>query len=120
MKIKHIDHIVLRAADVDKMMRWYMDVLGCTLEKIQEQIGLYQLRAGASLIDFVSSNGETGGKNLEHFCLTIDGFDGDELTAYLRSKGCNPGPVQARYGADGDGPSLYIEDPEGNVIELKG
>lgn len=132
--IAGIDHIVLRVVDLDKMLRFYIDTLGCTLEKVQESIGLYQLRAGRSLIDLIPIDGPLGkqggaapekeGRNLEHFCLRIDmpggGFDGDALIRHLKGKGVEPGEVASRYGADGQGPSIYVSDPEGNVVELKG
>ena len=129
-KIKHIDHIVLRVTDLDSMMNFYIDVLGCGLEKVQEDIGLYQLRAGSSLIDLVPVNGKLGkmggtapgseGRNLDHFCLSIEPFDADEIQNYLSTKGYDAGDVEARYGAKGQGPSIYVTDPEGNVVELKG
>jgi catechol-2,3-dioxygenase len=129
-KINHIDHLVLRVSDLEKMMSFYTDILGCSLEKTQESAGLYQLRAGNSLIDLVPVDGAIGrmggaapgkeGRNLDHFCLRIDPFDGPELQAYLNSKGIDPGDVKHRYGAEGNGPSLYLSDPEGNIVELKG
>jgi len=132
--IAGIDHIVLRVVDLESMLRFYIDTLGCKLEKVQESIGLYQLRAGQSLIDLIPIDGPLGqqggaapgqgGRNLEHFCLRVDmqsgAFDGDALIEYLRSKGMDPGAVASRYGADGQGPSIYVSDPEGNVVELKG
>lgn len=129
-RIRHIDHLVLRVADIDSTMRFYRDVLGCGLEKVQAEIGLYQLRAGSSLIDLVPVDGKLGraggaapgreGRNLDHLCLSIEPFDGEAILHYLRGKGCEAGPVESRYGADGDGPSIYVTDPEGNVVELKG
>ncbi len=129
-RIKQIDHLVLRVVDIDAMMRFYIDVLGCGLEKIQQGIGLYQLRAGASLIDLVPADGQLGkmggaapgeeGRNLDHFCLSIEPFDGDAILQYLNGKGYAAGPVESRYGAAGQGPSIYLKDPEGNVVELKG
>lgn len=128
--IRQLDHLVLRVQDVDAMLHFYIDVLGCTLERRQEELGLYQVRAGNSLIDFVSVDGKLGrtggaapgreGRNLDHFCLRIEPFDGDALRAWLVSRGANPGEVGQRYGAEGEGPSVYLSDPEGNVIELKG
>ena len=128
--IKRIDHLVLRVADLQAMLRFYRDVLGCPLEMVQEDIGLYQLRAGESLIDLVPVDGKLGraggpapgptGRNLEHLCLAVEPFDGEAITAYLRGQGCDPGKVATRYGAEGDGPSLYVADPEGNMVELKG
>jgi len=128
--ILHLDHVVLRVRDVDAMLRFYTEVLGCTLERVQDELGLYQVRAGASLIDLVPVDGKLGraggaapgpeGRNLDHFCLRIEPFDGDALRAWLSSRGADPGEVVQRYGAEGEGPSLYLRDPEGNVVELKG
>jgi len=129
-RIVHIDHVVLRVRDLATMLRFYTDVLGCTLERAQDELGLYQLRAGASLIDLVTVDGKVGrvggaapgpeGRNLDHFCLRIEPFDGEALRAWLSSRGADPGEAAQRFGAEGEGPSLYLSDPEGNVIELKG
>jgi catechol 2,3-dioxygenase-like lactoylglutathione lyase family enzyme len=128
--IRGLDHVVLRVSDVARVERFYREVIGCSLERRQERLGLTQLRAGASLIDLVDIAGEIGrgggappgpeGRNMEHFCLRIDPFDGDAIARYLRVKGVEPGEVAARFGADGKGPSIYLEDPEGNRVELKG
>ena len=128
--IRDIDHLVLRVQNLQSMLDFYIDVIGCTVEKTQEELGLYQLRAGNSLIDFVPVDGPLGraggaapgaeGRNLDHFCLRIEPFDGEQILEYLRSKGIKPGKVESRYGAEGDGPSIYVTDPEGNVVELKG
>ncbi len=128
--LKHIDHLVIRVRNLQPMLGFYLNVIGCSLEKVQDDLGLYQLRAGKSLIDFVPVDGPLGklggaapaseGRNLDHFCLRIEPFDGDAILEYLRSKGIEPGKVESRYGADGDGPSIYVTDPEGNVVELKG
>lgn len=129
-QIRHIDHVVLRVSDLDAMLHFYQDVLGCTLEKVQQRAGLYQLRAGASLIDLVPVGGKLGslggaapgaeGRNLDHFCLSVAPFDGEAILAHLRTHGHRAGPVESRYGAEGEGPSIYVQDPEGNVVELKG
>ena len=132
-KVAAIDHVVLRAQDIGQMLTFYVDVLGCTLEKVQEQFGLYQLRAGHSLIDLIPVSGPLGklggappgkeGRNLDHLCSRIDtsrAFDGEALRSYLIDKGAQPGMVESRYGAEGQGPSIYVSDPEGNVVELKG
>ena len=130
LQIKQVDHLVLRVVDLPAMQRFYMDVLGCTLEKVQENIGLYQLRAGSSLIDLVPIDGPLGRKggaapgkearNLDHFCLSVEPFDADAIIAHLRRHGAEPGPVESRYGAGGQGPSIYVADPEGNNVEIKG
>jgi len=128
--IKHIDHLVIRVRHLQPMLDFYLNVIGCSMEKVQEDVGLYQLRAGSSLIDFIPVDGPLGklggaapgseGRNLDHFCLRIEPFDGDRILEFLRGRGLQPGKVESRYGADGQGPSIYVTDPEGNVVELKG
>lgn len=128
--ILSLDHVVLRATNVPRMVRFYCDVLGCTLEREREYLGLTQLRAGNSLIDLVAVDGEIGrkggaapgteGRNMDHLCLRIEPFDPGALTTHLIRHGVVPGEIKPRYGADGIGPSLYLSDPEGNTVELKG
>jgi glyoxylase I family protein len=130
LKIRGIDHVVLRVSDVRTMIDFYCGTLGCSVEKNQEAIGLYQLRAGHSLIDLVPVDGKLGrsggaapgpeGRNMDHLCLRIEPFDGDAIIAFLRGRQVACGPVESRYGAEGEGPSIYVQDPEGNTIELKG
>jgi catechol 2,3-dioxygenase-like lactoylglutathione lyase family enzyme len=120
--IKGLDHVVLRVADLDRAVRFYCEVLGCTEERRLESIGLVQLRAGASLIDLVPADGapEVAGGNMDHFCLRIEPFDETAIRSHLVSHGVEAGEVARRYGAEGHGPSLYLEDPDGNTVELKG
>ena len=128
--IRRLDHIVLRVRDLEAMRRFYMDVLGCTAEREQPGIGLFQLRAGDSLIDLITIDGRLGrvggaapgreGRNLDHFCLRIEPYDEAALRAWLVAKGVAVGETGQRYGAEGEGPSLYLGDPEGNTVELKG
>ncbi|WP_284616612.1 VOC family protein [Aquabacterium humicola] len=129
-QLQHLDHLVLRVVDLDAMERFYCDVLGCTVEKRQEKIGLVQLRAGSALIDLVPVTGQLGraggaapgreGRNLDHFCLRIDVYDEARLRDWLGRCGVAVGEVGSRNGAEGEGPSMYLRDPEGNGIELKG
>lgn len=129
-RILEIDHIVLRVTDLDAMLRFYCEALGCTVERRQESIGLIQLRAGSSLIDLVPVDGKLGriggaapateGRNLDHFCLTVEPFDEADIRSQLEKHGYAPGPLEQRFGAKGEGPSIYVTDPEGNVVELKG
>jgi catechol 2,3-dioxygenase-like lactoylglutathione lyase family enzyme len=129
-RILDIDHLVLRVADLQPMLHFYGEVLGCRIERRQDAIGLVQLRAGRSLIDLVPVDGPLGraggaapgpqGRNLDHFCLRIEPFDEAALREWLADHGLSAGPVEMRYGAQGEGPSLYLCDPEGNVVELKG
>ncbi|MRV75932.1 VOC family protein [Duganella sp. FT92W] len=130
IKLRDIDHIVLRVRDLDNMITFYTQVLGCSIEKRQEAIGLIQLRAGASLVDLVPVDGKLGrmggaapgkeGRNVDHFCFRVDGFDEAAILAWLASHGVEAGPAESRYGAEGEGPSIYVNDPEGNTVELKG
>lgn len=125
-----IDHVVLRTADVAGLVAFYQGVLGFPLERANEALGLTQLRAGAALIDIVDVAGEIGRKggaapgaeahNMDHFCLRIDPFDMAAIRDYLERHGVRVGEAGTRYGADGSGPSLYLYDPDGNMVELKG
>ncbi len=120
--IKGLDHVVLRVADLDRAIRFYCEVLGCREERRVESINLVQLRAGAALIDLIAAAGAPapGAGNMDHFALSIAPFDEADLRAHLDSQGVAVGELATRYGAEGSGPSLYIQDPDGNTVELKG
>jgi catechol 2,3-dioxygenase-like lactoylglutathione lyase family enzyme len=130
IRIRGIDHLVLRVLDLDAMLRFYCEALGCTVERRQDAIGLVQLRAGRSLVDLVPVDGKLGaaggaapgkeGRNLDHFCFRVEPFDAAAIRAHLGAQGIATGEPAPRYGAEGEGPSMYITDPEGNVVELKG
>ncbi len=127
--VANIDHVVLRISDLESVARFYIDVLGARWEKKQEAIGLYQLRLGTSLLDLLPVNGKLGrmggaapgkeGRNVDHICFRVLPWDGEAVLAHLRANGIE-GEIVSRYGADGDGPSVYLADPEGNALELKG
>ena len=127
--VQNIDHVVLRIVDLEKVARFYIDVLGARWEKKQEAIGLYQLRLGSSLLDLVPVDGKLGrmggaapgkdGRNVDHICFRVLPWDGEMVLAHLKTNGIE-GEIVTRYGADGDGPSVYLTDPEGNNLELKG
>ena len=130
IRIRGLDHVVLRVADLERSLAFYCEVLGCSEERRVDDLGLVQLRAGAQLIDLVdvaSPLGRLGGappgkeaRNVDHFALEIEGFDASAIAAHLEAHGVEPGEVAERYGARGMGPSMYIRDPDGNVVELKG
>jgi catechol 2,3-dioxygenase-like lactoylglutathione lyase family enzyme len=130
IRIREIDHLVLRVVDLDRMLRFYCEVLGCSVERRQDDIGLVQLRAGRSMLDLVPVDGKLGraggaapgreGRNLDHLCLRVEPFDERSIRGHLQAHGVEGGPVESRYGAEGEGPSIYLTDPEGNVVELKG
>jgi len=129
-KLRQLDHVVLRVRDLEASLRFYQDLLGCTLDKVQEKFGLWQLRVGASLIDLVPVDGLLGkaggagpgreGRNVDHFASEIDPFDEAKIRAHLEDHGIAIGEIARRYGAKGFGQSIYIEDPDGNSVELKG
>ena len=130
MKLLGLDHVVLRVADLDTALRFYCGLLGCTEERRLDELGLIQVRAGAALIDLVpvdsplgrrggAAPGE-GGRNLDHFCLRVEPFDPDAIRTSLKEAGFAPSEVTRVYGAEGFGPSIYVDDPDGNTVELKG
>ena len=128
--IQFIDHVVLRVSDMSRALAFYCDVLGCEEERRLDDLGLVQLRAGQCLIDLVDIAkplGQEGGsaaadqgRNMDHFCVRVEPFDEGAIRAHLQQHGIAAGPTAPRYGSEGTGPSIYINDPEGNVVELKG
>jgi catechol 2,3-dioxygenase-like lactoylglutathione lyase family enzyme len=130
ISIREIDHLVLRVIDLERMLSFYCGVLGCSVERRQDDLGLVQLRAGSSLIDLVPVDGKLGsqggaapgreGRNMDHFCLRLRTFDEKSICTYLAEHGVSVGEVGLRFGAEGKGPSIYVSDPEGNTVELKG
>jgi catechol 2,3-dioxygenase-like lactoylglutathione lyase family enzyme len=130
IEIRGLDHVVLRVVDLERALRFYCGVLGCKEERRIDGIGLVQLRAGAALIDLVAVDSPLGrlggpapgpsGRNVDHIALQLARFDEGELRTHLAAHGVEPGEVGERYGALGMGPSMYVRDPDGNVVELKG
>jgi catechol 2,3-dioxygenase-like lactoylglutathione lyase family enzyme len=121
LKIVGLDHVVLRVASLERAIKFYGDVLGCQVERELQQPRLVQLRAGAQMIDLMPLQpGEEPGRNMDHFAVRIAAMDPPALTAHLARHGIDAGPVQRRYGAEGYGSSIYITDPDGNTVELKG
>jgi catechol 2,3-dioxygenase-like lactoylglutathione lyase family enzyme len=129
-EVQRIDHVVFRVVDLERSIAFYRDVLGCTVERERGDLGLVHLRAGASMIDLVSVDGSLGsrggtaaggeGRNVDHLCLRVEPFDEAAIRVHLHRFGLEAGALQTRYGAEGYGPSLYVSDPKGNVVELKG
>ncbi len=126
---KGLDHVVLRAKDIAKMLGFYRDILGLAVAKHNEPLGLWHLQVGQSMIDLVDMNGplgEAGGpppgdaRNVDHLALRIEPFDEKALRIYFEDRGVDLDFAKTRFGADGDGPSVYLRDPEGNGVELKG
>ena len=130
ISIREIDHVVLRVSDIDAMRRFYCDVLGATHVAYRPEFGMSHLKAGNAMIDLVLVDGPLGkpggaapgkeGRNMDHFCLRVDPFDQDAIVAHLKRHGVAVGEIRRRYGAEGNGISIYVSDPEGNTVELKG
>jgi glyoxylase I family protein len=122
LKIREIDHVVLRCREQSRMIDFYTRVLGLVEERRIDKIGLVQLRAGAGLIDLVPAADPRveSGLNVDHFCLGVDVADLEEAIRYLHANAVEIlGEPATRYGARGMGLSIYLRDPEGNVVELK-
>jgi glyoxylase I family protein len=132
MQLAGIDHVVIRVKDTELCLKFYQD-LGCRLVKRNEAAGIYHLHCGGStLIDLVPMDGTLGVRggappdvsqgrhNMDHLCLKVDPFDKDAIYNHLQSIGVEAEDCCQRFGADGDGPSIYLKDPEGNGLELKG
>ena len=130
LEILAIDHIVLRTTKLDEMLAFYTQILGCTIEReTPPETGLTQLRAGNALIDLVVVNSKLGAmgggaptkteRNVDHFCLQIKSMPEQEIINELEKSGINVDEFASRYGAQGLGNSIYIEDPEGNGVELR-
>lgn len=121
LRVKGLDHVVLRVADMDRAIAFYEQVLGLHIERRLSEIGLVQLRAGNAMIDLVpQKEDEAEGSNMDHYAVQIESMDAEALSAHLRRHGIDPGEVRRRYGAEGYGSSIYITDPDGNTVELKG
>ncbi|WP_447971288.1 VOC family protein [Nitrospira sp. M1] len=131
IRIRKLDHVVIRAKDAEKLVTFYCNVIGCTVERrLSPDIGIVQLRAGEALIDIVAVDSEIGrmggaapekeGRNMDHFCVRLESFDEEAIREHLSRYHVVGSKLETRYGAEGSGPSIYIQDPEGNTIELKG
>ena len=130
LTIRGIDHVVLRVRDIERMRKFYCEVLGASHVAYRPEFGMSHLRAGGAMIDLVEVGGPLGkaggaapgseGRNMDHLCLRIEPFDEHKILAFLRGKGVTVGEVRNRFGAEGNGTSIYLTDPEGNTVELKG
>ena len=130
LKLRDIDHVVLRVRNIEVMARFYCDVLGASKVAYRSEFGMTHLRVGGSMIDLVAVDGPLGkpggaapgkeGRNMDHLCLRVDPFDQDAIVAHLKEHDVTVGEIRPRFGAEGTGTSIYLIDPEGNTVELKG
>ena len=119
-KVERIDHVVLRVRDLAGMVRFYEQALGFREERRIDTLKLVQMRAGVSMLDLVANDAHVPARNMDHLCFRIEPFDRDAIVMRLAPFGISVGETVERYGAEGNGPSVYFHDPEGNQIELKG
>ena len=119
LTIRGIDHVVLRVRDIERVRKFYCDVLGAQHVAYRPQFGMSHLRIGSAMIDLIEGEGPTG-CNMDHFCLRVEPFDQKAIVAHLQKHGVQVGDIKNRFGAEGNGVSIYLVDPEGNVLELKG
>jgi glyoxylase I family protein len=130
LQIRQIDHLVLRVRDLEAMESFYCRVLGAIVERRRPDLGMLHLRAGSGQIDLIALDGQLGrmggaapgkeGRNVDHFCLRVEPFDVDAIVAHLKACNVTVGEIKPRFGAGGMGVSIYLSDPEGNTVELKG
>jgi catechol 2,3-dioxygenase-like lactoylglutathione lyase family enzyme len=120
LRITAFDHVVLNVADVERSLAWYTGELGL------EPIHVEEWRRGERFFPSVRVDEGTiidliglprSGENLDHFCLVVEPTDFDALKASGRFEVAD-GPA-IRFGARGDGTSLYIRDPDHNLVELR-
>jgi catechol 2,3-dioxygenase-like lactoylglutathione lyase family enzyme len=120
VQVAGLDHVVLRCTDVERTLAWYRDVLGLAPERVDEwrkgTVPFPSVRVdGGTIIDLLP--GRRDGENVDHVCLVVEPTDLDALAA-SGAFDVVSGPGR-RFGARGDGTSLYVLDPEGNVVELR-
>lgn len=120
IQIRTIDHVVIYAQDQEALVAFYRDVLGCNVVRRNSAVGLVHLRAGTAMLDILASPDGADGRNMDHVAFRVEAFDEAAIAAHLDTFGITPTPAKTRFGAEGSGPSLTFNDPEGNTIELKG
>jgi glyoxylase I family protein len=122
--------VLIGVRHIVALPRFYWPWPGAEHVAYRPKFGMSHLRAGDSMIDLVEVDGPLGkaggaapgkeARNMDHLCLRVAPFDEKAIVAHLRAKGVAVGEVKERFGAQGSGVSIYLTDPEGNRVELKG
>jgi glyoxylase I family protein len=130
IRIAGLDHLVLRVSDLEVMIAFYCNILGAEILWRRPNLGLVHLRVGSDMLDLVPVDGPLGqkggaapgaeGRNLDHFCFRVEPFDRDAIVRHLEAHQVEVGEIRPRFGSEGTGVSIYLADPEGNMVELKG
>ena len=124
-----IDHVVFLVDDMARAMAFYCDMLGAVPGYSYPALGMEQLWCGSALIVLwdVTHPGAAravpaikGGRNVDHLCIATSPFDPGALRAHLKAHGVAIEREATHGGARGMGFSVYIRDPFGNKLELKG
>jgi len=120
-RVQGFDHLVLRCADVARTLAWYLDVLGLEPVRVdewrREEVFFPSVRISPTTIVDLIGGGDGADGRLDHLCIVVEACD---LLAVAAAKGLEvlEGPVP-RYGAQGDGTSIYVKDPDGGTVELR-
>lgn len=130
MRASAIDHIALTVGDLDASTALYVDMLGFTLARSRPELRMNHLRVGSAMVDLVASDGVLGRRRvgalsrrsgtLDHICLRIDRFDAETARRELAAFGITAEEPALRYGAGGEGMSLYFHNSDGHRLELTG
>ncbi len=129
MRLIGIDHVALRVDDLAGLGRFYRDVLGCVVERERPELGMTHFRVGDALVDLIARDGPLGRTsrasaehlvgNLDHLCFRVANFDPEIAAQAIQAAGADVVSTRSRYGATGDGISIYARDPEGNGLEFR-
>ncbi len=133
-----IDHVVLWVESPKRALKFYVGVIGLASVRQQDfeegKASFPSVRLNeTTLLDLMDRNNisavrditgggdEVGGAPMNHICLSMSAAEFASLTARLREHGVEvKSGGENAFGAQGiAGQSVYIRDPDGNVLELR-
>lgn len=120
-RVQGFDHLVLRCADVDRTLAWYVGALGLDAVRVHEwrrgEVPFPSVRISPTTIVDLVGGGDSVDGRLDHLCIVVEPCD---LLGVAAAKGLEvlEGPVP-RFGAQGEGTSIYVRDPDGATVELR-